>query len=71
VTLGPLTNIAFAMKLNKNFERNVKNLVTMGGTMEGVGGITPTSGISKKKFNQSNYFLFNKTNCKSLRCLFP
>jgi inosine-uridine nucleoside N-ribohydrolase len=38
VTLGPLTNIALAMKLNKNFERNVKNLVTMGGTMEGVGG---------------------------------
>ncbi len=45
VTLGPLTNIALAMKLNKSFERNVKNLVIMGGTMEGVGSITPTSGL--------------------------
>jgi purine nucleosidase len=46
VTLGPLTNIALAMKLDKNFERNVKNFVIMGGTMEGIGGITPTSGFS-------------------------
>ena len=40
VTLGPVTNIALAMKLNKNFEKNLKSLVMMGGNMEGVGNIT-------------------------------
>ena len=40
VTLGPLTNIALAMKLNKSFEAKVKNFVVMGGNMEGVGNTT-------------------------------
>ena len=31
VALGPLTNIALAMKLNRNFETNIKELVIMGG----------------------------------------
>ncbi len=40
MTLGPLTNIAVAMKLNKSFEAKVKNFVIMGGNMEGVGNTT-------------------------------
>ena len=43
VTLGPLTNIALAMKLNKKFEQNVKNLVVMGGNKDGVGNITASA----------------------------
>ena len=41
--MGPLTNIALAMKLNKNFERNVKNLIVMGGNKDGVGNVTASA----------------------------
>jgi inosine-uridine nucleoside N-ribohydrolase len=43
VALGPLTNIALAMKLNKNFERNVKNLIVMGGNKDGIGNVTASA----------------------------
>lgn len=38
--LGPLTNIALAIRMDPNFCRNVKEIFIMGGNIEGVGNIT-------------------------------
>ena len=39
--IGPLTNIADAIKLDPAFAQNVKSLVIMGGALERAGNITP------------------------------
>uniref|UniRef100_A0A0N4ZW77 IU_nuc_hydro domain-containing protein n=1 Tax=Parastrongyloides trichosuri TaxID=131310 RepID=A0A0N4ZW77_PARTI len=39
VALGPLTNIALAIKLDKHFKNNVKQLYCMGGNVYGIGNI--------------------------------
>jgi inosine-uridine nucleoside N-ribohydrolase len=39
--IGPLTNIADALKLDPEFANNIKNLVIMGGAFECPGNITP------------------------------
>ena len=40
LTLGPLTNIALAIRLDPNFPKNLKNLVIMGGAVDGRGNTT-------------------------------
>ena len=40
--MGPLTNVALALKLDPNFKRNVKKLVIMGGGHE-VPNVTPSA----------------------------
>lgn len=35
VTIGPLTNVAMAYKLDPNFEKNLKKLVVLGGNYFG------------------------------------
>jgi len=42
VAVGPLSNLALALKLDPDFERNVKRLVIMGGGHE-VGNVTPAA----------------------------
>ena len=39
--IGPLTNIADAIRLDQNFSQNIKELVVMGGAFECAGNITP------------------------------
>lgn len=39
--IGPLTNIADAIKLDPDFAKNIKSLVIMGGAFECAGNITP------------------------------
>ncbi|WP_071673105.1 nucleoside hydrolase [Nioella nitratireducens] len=39
--IGPLTNIAEALRLDPDFARNVKRIVIMGGSLEDGGNITP------------------------------
>jgi inosine-uridine nucleoside N-ribohydrolase len=43
ITLGPLTNIALALKLDPALTRNVKEIVTMGGAYSVPGNVTPAS----------------------------
>ncbi len=40
LTLGPLTNVALAIRLDPDFPRNLKNLVIMGGAVDGRGNTT-------------------------------
>ncbi len=42
VAVGPLSNLALALKLDPAFERNVKRLVIMGGAHE-IGNVTPSA----------------------------
>jgi purine nucleosidase len=41
LTLGPLTNIALAIHLDRTFLKNLRRLVVMGGAVEGHGNTTP------------------------------
>ncbi|XP_042178758.1 inosine-uridine preferring nucleoside hydrolase isoform X3 [Oncorhynchus tshawytscha] len=40
VALGPLTNLALAIRLDPSFQQNLKELVIMGGNMEGKGNVS-------------------------------
>uniref|UniRef100_A0AC35U8H0 IU_nuc_hydro domain-containing protein n=1 Tax=Rhabditophanes sp. KR3021 TaxID=114890 RepID=A0AC35U8H0_9BILA len=41
IALGPLTNLALAIKLDPDFKKNVKKIVAMGGNVYGIGNIDP------------------------------
>ncbi|KAJ4436326.1 hypothetical protein ANN_18957, partial [Periplaneta americana] len=41
LALGPLTNVALAIRLDSGFLSNLKNIVVMGGSVEGVGNALP------------------------------
>lgn len=43
VTLGPLTNVALALKLDPDFAGNIAKLTIMGGTGDCYGNVTPVS----------------------------
>jgi purine nucleosidase len=43
VAIGPLTNIALAIRLDPDFAANVGELVVMGGSINGRGNITPAA----------------------------
>lgn len=43
VAIGPLTNLALAVKLDPGFAANVAELVIMGGSINGRGNITPSA----------------------------
>lgn len=40
IALGPLTNIALALRLNQNLSKELKEIVIMGGNYKGVGNVT-------------------------------
>lgn len=41
IALGPLTNLAMAMRLDPDFKKNVKNIFWTGGSVRGIGNIRP------------------------------
>jgi purine nucleosidase len=43
LTLGPLTNVALALRLDPNFFNNLRRLVIMGGAVEGQGNTSPSA----------------------------
>jgi inosine-uridine nucleoside N-ribohydrolase len=43
IALGPLTNVASAILLDKELSNNVKRVILMGGTVDGRGNITPAA----------------------------
>ena len=42
VCLGPLTNVALAMKIDENFAPRIRKFFVMGGNAEGIGNVTIT-----------------------------
>lgn len=59
--LGPLTNLALAIRLDPSFLTKLKHLVVMGGSVEGVGNIKP--GIEFNFFvdPEAAFIVFNST----------
>lgn len=43
VAIGPLTNLALAIERDPSFVSNVRELIVMGGSLDGVGNITPAA----------------------------
>lgn len=43
VAIGPLTNLALAKRLDPQFDANLKEMVIMGGNIDGVGNVTATA----------------------------
>ncbi|KAJ6638366.1 DnaJ like subfamily C member 1 [Pseudolycoriella hygida] len=65
ICVGPLTNIALAMKIYPDFSELVKDIYIMGGNYKGIGNCTSESA----EFNfysdpEAAYVVFNKTKCK-------
>lgn len=61
--LGPLTNIAEAIKKNKYFKTNIKKLIIMGGA-DGIGNITPFAEFNFYKDPISAKCVFDNLNCE-------
>lgn len=61
--LGPLTNIAEAIKKDDNFKNNIKKLVIMGGA-DGIGNITPYAEFNFYKDPISAELVFDNLNCE-------
>nr|CAD7454828.1 unnamed protein product [Timema tahoe] len=40
LSLGPMTNVALAIRMDPNFCNNVKHIIIMGGNSEGIGNVT-------------------------------
>ncbi|XP_044728304.1 uridine nucleosidase 1-like isoform X2 [Chrysoperla carnea] len=64
--LGPLTNIALAIRIDPTFRKNIKNLIILGGSVSGYGNVVP--GIEFNFFTDpiANHIVFNSTNSEEI-----
>jgi len=63
VALGPLTNVALAMRLDVHFASNLKALYIMGGNTEGVGNITVSAEFNFHCDPEAAYIVLENTKC--------
>lgn len=63
VALGPLTNIAMAIKMDPLFLDLVKVVVWSGGSVEGVGNVEPGLEFNSYFDPMATHIVFNKTKC--------
>lgn len=61
IALGPLTNIALAMRMDSSFSSKVKNIVWTGASVEGVGNVRPGIEYNAYYDYAANYIVFNST----------
>ncbi|XP_016844130.1 probable uridine nucleosidase 2 [Nasonia vitripennis] len=61
IALGPLTNLAIALTLDKNLMSHVNHLYIMGGSVAGVGNIRPNVEFNFAADPISNFVAFNAT----------
>ncbi|NP_001155174.1 inosine-uridine preferring nucleoside hydrolase-like precursor [Nasonia vitripennis] len=61
ITLGPLTNLAMALTLEKNLTNHVNHFYIMGGSIAGVGNIRPNVEFNFAADPVSNFVVFNAT----------
>jgi inosine-uridine nucleoside N-ribohydrolase len=59
--IGPLTNVALALRLDPKFLTKLKNLVVMGGSVEGVGNIKPGIEFNFYVDPEAAFIVFNST----------
>ncbi|KAM9848719.1 inosine-uridine preferring nucleoside hydrolase isoform 2-T2 [Aulostomus maculatus] len=63
VALGPLTNLALAVRLDPSFPQKLKDLYIMGGNMEGKGNITPCAEFNFVMDPESAYIVLEEFLC--------
>uniref|UniRef100_A0AAY4C2W4 Inosine/uridine-preferring nucleoside hydrolase domain-containing protein n=1 Tax=Denticeps clupeoides TaxID=299321 RepID=A0AAY4C2W4_9TELE len=63
VAVGPLTNLAMAVRLDPTFPRNLKDLYIMGGNMEGKGNMTPCAEFNFVMDPESAYVVLEEYLC--------
>ncbi|XP_062852580.1 inosine-uridine preferring nucleoside hydrolase [Trichomycterus rosablanca] len=63
VALGPLTNLALAVRLDPSLPQKLKNLYIMGGNMEGKGNMTPCAEFNFCMDPESAYVVLEEYLC--------
>ncbi|XP_057696832.1 inosine-uridine preferring nucleoside hydrolase [Corythoichthys intestinalis] len=63
VALGPLTNLALAVKMNPSFPGMLKELYIMGGNMEGKGNLTPSAEFNFAMDPEAAYVVLEEFLC--------
>ncbi|XP_040895630.1 inosine-uridine preferring nucleoside hydrolase [Toxotes jaculatrix] len=63
VALGPLTNLALAVRLDPGFPQKLKDLYIMGGNMEGIGNVTPCAEFNFAMDPESAYVVLEEFLC--------
>ncbi|KAM8888096.1 inosine-uridine preferring nucleoside hydrolase [Synchiropus picturatus] len=63
VALGPLTNLALAVRLDPGFPEKLKDLVIMGGNIEGKGNVTPCAEFNFATDPESAYIVLEEFIC--------
>jgi len=63
VALGPLTNVAMAMRLDSQFASNLKEIYIMGGNTEGKGNITVSAEFNFHSDPEAAYIVLENTRC--------
>lgn len=61
IALGPLTNIALAIKLDPEFKKKAKLIYWMGGSVKGVGNVKPGIEFNAYFDPAANFIALNKT----------
>ncbi|XP_051563213.1 inosine-uridine preferring nucleoside hydrolase [Myxocyprinus asiaticus] len=63
IALGPLTNLALAVRLDPTFPQKIKDLYIMGGNMEGKGNMTPCAEFNFRMDAESAYIVLEEYTC--------
>ncbi|KAK9973309.1 hypothetical protein ABG768_024045 [Culter alburnus] len=63
IALGPLTNLALAVRLDPTLPQKLKDLYIMGGNMEGKGNLTPTAEFNFSMDAESAYIVLEEYTC--------
>ncbi|XP_077464295.1 inosine-uridine preferring nucleoside hydrolase [Stigmatopora argus] len=63
VALGPLTNLALAVKMDPSFPGKLKELYIMGGNMEGKGNLTPSAEFNFAMDPEAAYVVLEEFVC--------
>ncbi|XP_063237952.1 uncharacterized protein LOC134539685 isoform X1 [Bacillus rossius redtenbacheri] len=61
--LGPLTNIALAIRMDKDFCTNVKEIIIMGGNVEGIGNVTAAAEFNFHCDPEAAYITVHNMKC--------
>ncbi|XP_043097487.1 probable uridine nucleosidase 2 [Puntigrus tetrazona] len=65
IALGPLTNLALAVRLDPTFPQKLKDLYIMGGNMEGKGNLTPSAEFNFSMDAESAYVVLEEYTCST------
>ncbi|XP_026120174.1 inosine-uridine preferring nucleoside hydrolase [Carassius auratus] len=65
IALGPLTNLALAVRLDPTLPQKLKDLYIMGGNMEGKGNLTPSAEFNFSMDAESAYVVLEEYTCST------